>query len=243
MSVCFCGKTPFPIGSCELHSHGCWELIYQISGENTSQIGEKAYEAVPGDVLLVPPGAMHGGSSAGTYTDMYIQADKLDFCGSGIVHDYDGSIGELFNMVHKAFSQKDTNHSGICDSVLEAICQYIKKYLSVHYRHSFVYELENYIYENISNSDFKISQLSEHVGYNEDYARRVFFEETGKTPHKYLMDLRLSLAKKLLLQETFVSVEDVAMQCGFSDSFYFSTLFRRKIGITPSEYRKTHSVV
>ena len=239
MNVRFCGKTPFPIDSCGMHTHKHWEIVYQLSGENISRIGKKTFNVVPGVIMIIPPGGLHDGNSGAVYTDMYIQAANLDFCDIGFVHDYDGSICELFNMVHKSFSQKDGNYSNICDTVLEAICQYIKKYISVHYKHTFVYELENYIYENISNAEFKVAELSAYAGYNIDYIRRSFFEETGKTPREYLMYLRLSLAKKLLLQETFLSIEDVAEKCGFADSFYFSTLFRKKTGMTPSMYKKT----
>lgn len=238
MNIIFCGKTPFPIGSCGVHAHECWEIIYQLSGENRSKIGKKTFNVAPGDIMIIPPGIAHDGSSDGVYTDMYIQADNLDFYDIEFVHDYDGNICELFRMVHKSFSQKGTNYLNICDAVLEAICQYIKKYMSARYKHTFIYELENYIYENIANAEFKVAELSQYVGYNIDYIRRSFIEETGKTPHQYLMYLRLSLAKKLLLQETFVSIEDVATKCGFADSFYFSTLFRKKFGMTPSLYKK-----
>lgn len=238
MDVSFCGKTPFPIRMCGMHSHETWEIIYQVTGKNRSQIGDKAFDIGSGDVLIIPPGVLHDGKSDEAYTDMYIQAKGLDFHSASVIHDYDGHILELFNMIHKSFWQKGTNYSNICDAVLWAICQYIKKYIAADYKHAFVYALENYIYENISNSAFKISQLCQRCGYNIDYLRRSFLEETGKTPHQYLSDLRLSLSKKLLLQETFVSVEDVAEKCGFADSFYFSTLFRKKIGMTPSAYRK-----
>lgn len=238
MNKLFCSKTPFPIKGCETHSHPCWELIYQLSGENTSVIGGREYKISPGDVMIIPPNVPHSGGSDGAYTDMYIQAECLDFFDIDVIRDRDGDILSLFNMFHKTFLQKDNNYKMICQSLLETVCQYIKKYSEQDYRFGFVYDLKNIIYENISNPEFKISSLGKALGYNPDYLRRCFFAETGKNPREYLCSLRLSQAKKLLLQEYFTTVEDVALKCGFNDSFYFSTLFKRRFGISPSKYRK-----
>ena len=141
-------------------------------------------------------------------------------------------------MLLSCFAQKDQNYHEICDALLEAIVLYLKKYLAVHCKHPFVYRLKNYIYENVSNPDFCATDMAAFAGYHVDYVRRSFFEEMGKTPTGYLTELRIELAKKLLLQETFVSVKDVALKCGFVDSFYFSTLFRKKTGLSPSAYQK-----
>lgn len=103
-----------------------------------------------------------------------------------------------------------------------------------------MYDLKNILYENISNSDFKVASLAEVSGYNIDYLRRCFLAETGKTSREYLTGLRLSQAKKLLLQESFISIEDVALKCGFNDSFYFSTLFKKHFGVSPGSYRRLH---
>lgn len=203
-------------------------------------IGKSEYPIAPGDIMVIPPEISHGGISDGVYTDMFIQAEKLDFYDITVVHDYDGSILTLFNMFHKTFLQKENSFNPICESLLETICRYIKKYSEQKYRFGFVYDLKNILYENISNADFKTAALAELSGYNIDYLRRCFFAETGTTPHEYLTVLRLSQAKKLLLQESFVSVEDVALKCGFNDSFYFSTLFKKHFGISPSAYRKQH---
>lgn len=240
MNVCFCDKTPFPIRSCKDHSHKCWEIIYNLSGENYSKIGENSYHIQPGDIMIIPPSTLHNGASDEMYTDMYVQAKEIDFYDVTVIHDHDGNILTLFNILHRIFWQKENNYSKICDAVLDSICQYAKKYTTEHYRHTFIYKLKDYIYENIPNPNFRISDISDYIGYDIDYIRRSFYAETGKTPSEYLANLRISLAKKLLLQESFISIKDVAAKCGFSDSFYFSTLFRKKTNLTPTQYRNQH---
>ena len=57
-------------------------------------------------------------------------------------------------------------------------------------------------------------------------------------PLEYLTRLRINQAKTLLVQDNFVSIEDVARNCGFNDSFYFSTCFKKHMGISPLRFRK-----
>lgn len=240
MNFSFCGKTENPISSCPTHFHKEWEIIYNTSGENYSKIKNQTFKISAADIMIIPPHISHSGFSDASYTDMYIQAKELDFSGITVVHDYDENICELFLMLHKTFLQKDNNYANICDCLLDTICQYIKKYTNAECTHTFIYDVKDCIYENISNSDFKVSHIADRVGYNIDYVRRCFAAETGKTLREYLLDLRIALAKKLLLQENFISIENVALKCGFADSFYFSTLFKKKVGTTPGAYKKSH---
>ena len=65
---------------------------------------------------------------------------------------------------------------------------------------------------------------------------RVFRSETGKTPHEYLMDLRLAKAKQLLADRRF-TIKEIAFQCGFQQPGSFSRVFRKRLGAPPRAYR------
>ena len=67
-------------------------------------------------------------------------------------------------------------------------------------------------------------------------------EITNQTPIQYLNDLRLENAAKTLLSDKEKSVTDIALECGFSSSQYFATLFRRRFNCSPREYRKNRIV-
>ncbi len=70
--------------------------------------------------------------------------------------------------------------------------------------------------------------------------KRVFKDYTRQTPYQYLMRIRLEKAKEIL-REKDCSMEEVAKLCGFVNSGHFSTVFKRNIGMSPSEYRKQHA--
>ena len=59
---------------------------------------------------------------------------------------------------------------------------------------------------------------------------------TGSSPHQYLLELRLARARNLL-EETSLSVKEVAQNAGFEDEHYFCRFFKQKTGRTPGQWR------
>ncbi len=84
----------------------------------------------------------------------------------------------------------------------------------------------------------KLETLATKFGLSDRHFARRFKEATGKTPTVYLQILRFQHAKDLL-QSTNLSIQEVAFQTGFSNTSYFSALFKKQLGTTPKEYRKT----
>jgi AraC-like DNA-binding protein len=66
---------------------------------------------------------------------------------------------------------------------------------------------------------------------------RTFKQVFRQTPHQYLIDVRLIKAKQLLT-ETNRPITDICMAIGFDSLGSFSTLFRRRTGLSPAQYRK-----
>jgi AraC family L-rhamnose operon transcriptional activator RhaR len=82
-----------------------------------------------------------------------------------------------------------------------------------------------------------LDQLAERFGYSSRAFYRAFREATNTTPHNYLVQLRLGRAMHAL-RTTGKSITDVAFECGFHDSNYFSSCFSKMTGSSPSEYRR-----
>ncbi|MDF2892696.1 MAG: DNA-binding protein AraC-type [Clostridia bacterium] len=66
---------------------------------------------------------------------------------------------------------------------------------------------------------------------------RVFKQETGKTPHEYLIDIRINKAEDMMKREEH-SIKEIAEICGFINLSHFCTVFKKKIGESASSYRK-----
>lgn len=92
---------------------------------------------------------------------------------------------------------------------------------------------------NISNPEFQLETALAPLGLSMGYLRRIFRQQTGETPHEYLSRLRMAHARQLLAQDhSGGSVARVGVLCGFQDPYYFSRLFRRHMGMSPSQWRQ-----
>lgn len=237
MSVLFSFTNNNVIGSTE-HSHRCFELVYRISGESDTTIGGELHRISEGDLYLVPPDVIHHDTSSEPYSDLVIHVDSLDFSDVMVVHDYEIYVSSLVQMINLTMNKKDQNYQNIADSLMEALFQYIKRFSLSSKQNPLVYRLKNTIFENIENCDFDLTEEIKKMGYHPDYLRRCFRTETGKTPLYYLTDLRIDRAKQLLITNVYDSIETVSGKCGFDDSFYFSTCFKKHTGMSPLQYRK-----
>ena len=81
------------------------------------------------------------------------------------------------------------------------------------------------------------ADIARHVGLDEDYLTYCFRQELGVTPIAYLNRYRVNQAKGLLTQ-TDKSVTFIAQEVGFTDSRYFSRIFRREVGVSPDAFRR-----
>jgi transcriptional regulator GlxA family with amidase domain len=81
-----------------------------------------------------------------------------------------------------------------------------------------------------------LPELAAVCGISVSHFTRAFRQATSRSPHAFLTDLRLQKAKELL-EQTHLSIASIALSCGFEQSQYFATQFRRKLGWTPSAWR------
>ena len=99
-----------------------------------------------------------------------------------------------------------------------------------------VRQIKDYIAANYM-QDITLKDLSGMVCMSEDSFSRFFKNKTGRTPNRYIIDYRLGIAARLLLQ-TKLSVAEIGYSCGFNTLSHFNRLFRESKGCTPSEFRE-----
>lgn len=93
-----------------------------------------------------------------------------------------------------------------------------------------------YIEENFT-ENVTTSSLAEMVHLSEGHFCHLFKEVTGKPAKEYMLRLRIKKAAKLLSSSS-MSITDVCYTCGFSDPNYFTRIFKKKTGRSPSSYKK-----
>lgn len=86
-------------------------------------------------------------------------------------------------------------------------------------------------------SDFSMETLAQELGISSRYLRQVFEKELNTNACTYLMNLRISKAKELLLTNSYTNSE-IAYMSGFNSPQYFSKCFKNQTGVTPNDFKK-----
>lgn len=95
-----------------------------------------------------------------------------------------------------------------------------------------------YILRNL-HRDLPVEDLSAFSGLSRAHFSRLFAASEGMPPAEFVLTARMRRAAKLLATNSALSVKDVAGLIGFSDANYFSKVFRRQFGTSPTEFRTT----
>jgi AraC-like DNA-binding protein len=92
-----------------------------------------------------------------------------------------------------------------------------------------------------SQESFSIEKAAALAGYSTHYFSRKFGQTIGKSFSDFLLESRLIQAKRLLVS-TELSIKQIALETGFSQSSYFSSCFRQLEGMTPLQFRSIHRI-
>ncbi len=144
----------------------------------------------------------------------------------------------LESVLHEMASNEPTSNLRMNLSFLDALARIAEK-CAVQPDRTLAFDIEQFILEHLEGKP-TLGMLADRFGYTKQYIIRVFKRQFGQTPAAYINDLKLSRAMRYLT-ETDASVEQAANRCGFEDSNYFSRQFKRKYGLSPTEYRKHSS--
>lgn len=85
-----------------------------------------------------------------------------------------------------------------------------------------------------------IQAIASEMGMSYTWLRRMFRKNTGMAPAQYLQQLRIH-SSMYFLRNSSLPVKNIALDCGFSTSEYFCTVFQQAVGMSPGAYRNAHA--
>lgn len=128
----------------------------------------------------------------------------------------------------RAFYQQNTDNDGLEEINLETVSPFDRQFMD-----SFMQIIER----NIDNSDFSIDEFSQEMHMSRTFFYKKVKSLTGLSPVDFLLDVRIKRSLVLLDSEKY-NVSTIAYMIGFNDPKYFSKFFKKRMGLTPSEYLK-----
>ena len=88
-----------------------------------------------------------------------------------------------------------------------------------------------------------IAEVAEGLGVSRATLDRRFQEETGQTPHDYLVQQRIQAAKEMLLAGSTASLEEISRACGFTNRRRMNLVFKQVTGVLPAQWRQSQPPV
>ena len=155
-------------------------------------------------------------------------------------------IDDIFKKLVDSWNAKLPGYEFITKTLLQqlliAIFQNIKKQNQNYSTSLKVEKIIEYMHQNINNR-VTLTELSEMVQLSSTYLSRAFKETTGYSVIEFFNKIKIDKAKELII-EGDKKVKEVAQALGFTDEFYFSRIFKKIEGISPSEYysKNVHGV-
>ena len=104
---------------------------------------------------------------------------------------------------------------------------------------SFITKAKDYVQNNYTDESLSLDGICQVLGVSNSYFSTVFKKKTGKSFIGYLTDYRMDQASRLLIETNDKSYM-IAKQVGYTDPNYFSYVFKRRFGVSPSRYRTEH---
>lgn len=203
--------------------------------------GDRTISVSDGDVLYIPKRTEYSQKTEGEtiiaiHIRMYSQtAAEVEFAS---VKNKDNIISS-FNEIYSEWTKKLPGYRQRALGILYRVMGDIKfeQCMSIDNPYSKIINSVTYIKSHFTLPNLTVSDIADKSNISEIYFRKLWRKCCDITPAQYIVKLRINFAKALLSGSEY-TVSEIAEQCGFSDSKYFSTVFKRLTGTTPSEYRK-----
>lgn len=135
---------------------------------------------------------------------------------SSILQDEKSAMGYIVRIMEKALVLREKKASSRYEDVVGKVIHYIE--------------------DNYAQEDMSLNLLASHVNFSPNHLSMIFSQQTGQTLIRYLTDYRMNRAKELLRCSSKKS-SVISMEVGYKDPHYFSYLFKKTQGMTPTQYR------
>lgn len=237
----------------DLHYHNLFEIYYITSGTCVYFIDNKTYDLVPGDIILIPEGTIHNTEYRSlehsrmliNCSQRFIPASVRPLLGQMLYlyrnPEISDEVEDIFLKIEQEYAKSDTMHEDILrcytHMLFFLLARNLKTRTQISSGHDYIERAIDYLQNNFT-SDISLSEIARMCSVTPVHFSRMFKKSTGFGFCEYLNILRLQKAELLLSHSPKTSVTQVAAECGFADSNYFSVKFKNMYGVSPKSLMK-----
>ena len=207
--------------------------------------GRKLY-AKEGEITFLPKGSSYTATALSeecAYMGIHFEGDFVQPPQAGCYSLEDFPEGEFmgacFADLWNFGGPADKYH---CLSLFYGLLSYLSAQESASYGERSQYGIlepaMEYLRTHLYDCGLRIGKLHRLCGVSDTYFHRIFRSRFGASPHSYVLSRRIRHAEAILSSGDFRTIEEVALAVGFQDPLYFSKVFKKACGVSPSVYSR-----
>lgn len=236
------------------------EILLILRGSGLYTVDLHRFEVAAGDVILCSSGTLHDEfpKAGEPYRTLCIGIGGLALPGlapgrlidgrfSPVFHrpEQFGDLAQLFRLMDRYAAERESGYQSLCQHLMLASLELAERMVRGRKdafetrEDSIFWQIAKYIDSHYA-EDVSIEHLVREFYVSPYHLSHMFREKTGYSVKQYILRRRLGEAQ-MRLAATQDSIQTIAEAIGFEDASYFSRIFSKYIGMTPSEYRKNRS--
>lgn len=214
-------------------------LSFRVSGTGDFEIGQKRFHTKPGDILFLPantPYKVNYSVSESIVIHLeycnYFESENICLNNPFLIDFQFQHLLEDWNKRHSL------NHA---KSIIYDIFDKVTDYQKISINDTAFANCVRYIDKNFCDPNLNIEAVCKAAFISASSLQRGFAKAFGMSPKEYLIKLRMNRALEILTTSKR-SIKEICFACGYADEKYFSRMFKKKYGYSPSQFRK-HVIV
>ena len=220
-----------------------YEIVFYLSGETVTIVDGVEIHDCAGSIRYMPKGQSRGRytvqhlSEYSSCIDVYFDADSpMPEHATGLLNNE--NLKDKFMKLFDTWQKKSIGYYASSMMIFYDIISSIQRqqhfYLSgIQKEH--IQKAYEYIVANYRKPDFNYKELCHTTGLEYAYFSELFKKTFKLSPVRFVTKMRIDYAKELLVTNRW-SVSEIAEMCGFSNTYYFSNVFKKQTGFSPSLY-------